>query len=345
MNKTRQNILVIRLSSIGDVLLASPLLRLLRERFPGARIDFVVKSQFYDLVRTNPHIDVVHKLDTDGGYETLKQMRQKLVQNNYDCVVDIHNNFRSHYLRKIPGAAVFVIKKYKLQRFFLVKFGWNFYKKIVPVYQRYVNAVSPFGVTDDAAGLDFFLDPAEEAKMREMLSAHGFQFDRPTLAIAPGASFATKRWPIECFVTTIAHLKKELNLQFLLLGDASDALYTRLLSDEIGSSAFDFAGKLNLMQTACALNCADALLTNDTGLMHLATALKKSVVAIFGPTVKELGFFPVGKNAFVLENEGLSCRPCSHIGRTSCPKKHFKCMREIDPQRVLKLLLSLFDGK
>ncbi|MBN1482843.1 lipopolysaccharide heptosyltransferase II [candidate division KSB1 bacterium] len=341
MSNTIKNILVIRLSSIGDILLASPLLRLLRQRFPDAHIDFVIKSRYVDAIRTNPHLDTVYPLETSAGHSALQEMRRQLRMHHYELVVDIHNNFRSHYLRKIPDAHVVVVNKYKWRRFLLVCFGWNLYKQIVPVYQRYINTVAHLGVEDDEEGLEFCIDTERQSAIRTKLDEMGFQFDKKTVAIAPGASFYTKRWPLDYFIAVAKALQSALDIQCILLGDKQDAELTRGLAEALNESTYDVAGQLSLMESACALNCADVLLTNDTGLMHLATALGKPTVSIFGSTVKELGFFPVGNNVMVIENVGLSCRPCTHIGRKSCPRKHFKCMKEIEPQRVFDALASL----
>ena len=153
-----EKILVIRLSSIGDILLATPLLRVLRKRFPNATIDFVTKMQFLDLVKTNPHLDTIFTLDTRKGRKALAELKHTLRSESYDLVVDIHNNFRSVYLRRLPHALVVKIRKYKFKRFLLVKFGWNLYRVISPVYKRYINTVAQFGVKDDGFGLEFFPD-------------------------------------------------------------------------------------------------------------------------------------------------------------------------------------------
>jgi len=326
---------------MGDILLTSPLLRVLKKSFPEAKIDFIVKSQYADLVRTNPHVDSVYALDTAEKDAGLKKMRRQLRAVGYDLVVDAHDNFRSHTLRRLPGAQVVQLKKYKVARFFLVKFGWNLYREIVPVYRRYIDAVAPFGVEDDGHGLEFFLDQTVQADVHEKLRQIGFAQKKLTLAMAPGASFATKRWPLERFRIMAQHVKEHFDIQFLLLGDKNDAALTSDLKNALGDSAFNCAGQFNLMESACALNCADILLTNDTGLMHLGTALKKPVVAIFGSTVRELGFYPVGENSFVIENKNLTCRPCSHVGKKACPKKHFKCMMDTSEDQVLSVLLPL----
>ncbi len=340
LNNPIQKILVIRFSSIGDIVLTTPLLRVLKKRFPAAKIDFVSKVQFRDVLSTNPHLHSIYTFDPHDKHAALKTLRHELRANRYDLIIDAHNNFRSHYVRKIPGARIVQLKKYKWRRFFLVHCGWNFYRDIVPVYKRYINTVASFGVKDDGQGLEFFVDPTIQSNVQDQLQQRGWSSDRPTLAIAPGASFATKRWPVERFAHVAQKLINDFDVQILLLGDQNDAELTRALNTALSIPAIDCAGQFNLMESACALNCADALLTNDTGLMHLGTALKKPVVAVFGSTVRELGFYPFAEDSLVVENKALRCRPCSHIGKKSCPKKHFKCMMDIESTLVLKHVAS-----
>ena len=144
----------------------------------------------------------------------------------------------------------------------------------------------------------------------------------------------TKRWPVERFLQVAERLVESFDAKILLLGDAQDVELTEFIKQKLSDSTIDLAGKLDLMQSACALNRADFAMTNDSGLMHMATALKKPVIAIFGSTVQELGFFPVGEQNLVIQNNELSCRPCTHIGKNTCPRRHFKCMMDISAEEV-----------
>lgn len=340
MEKQIKKILILRLSSIGDILLSTPLLRVLRNRFTAAKIDFVVKSQFVDLLSTNTHLDHLYALDTQKGRSGLQQLRKDLRENDYDLVVDIHNNFRSNYLRRFKNARIVTLRKYRLRRLLLVAFGLNVYRTIRPVHQRYIDAVAEFGVSDDGLGLEFFPDADIQIQIDEKLRNYGRQSGQLTICIAPGASKTTKRWPVDRFAAVCKQLVSQLDAQILLLGDAQDAELTAIIVKTLKGKAIDLAGKLNLMESACALNRADIALTNDSGLMHLATALGKPTVALFGSTVRELGFFPVGSDNIVVENNEISCRPCTHIGRKSCPKKHFKCMRDIQTRQVYQAVID-----
>jgi len=336
-----QKILVIRLSSIGDILLTTPLLRNLRKRFPDAGIDFVVKKQYIDLIDNNKNIDRIYSLDTSQGFRALKELRKQIVSNSYDLIIDIHKNFRSYYLRSFSGAEVVTFPKFRIKRFLLVKFGINLYKEIIPVYQRYMLAVAKFGISDDGQGLDFF--PTEKAKseIRTALKQAGLKPEKLTVCLAAGASFETKRWPAEYYRKIAKRFVTEKDAQIILCGDENDRAITRPIADELAGHGFDFAGRFTLMQTACVLEHCDLVITNDTGLVHLATALKKKTVAIFGPTTKELGFFPTGKFVRVVEHPDMPCRPCTHIGSKKCPKGHFRCMKELPPDQVWEAAMEL----
>lgn len=342
MKKEPQKILIIRLSSIGDILLTTPLLRLLKKRFPQAEIGFVIKMQFYDLVRTNKNIDRIYCFDAADRFPALKSIKREIRNVGYDLIIDIHKNFRSYFLRTgHPGARVVSYPKYRLKRFLLIKFGWNLYRQVIPVQQRYLMSIAEFGVPDDGAGLDFCLDPAVQEKIDGLLKSLGVVTGRLAVCLAPGAGFTTKRWLPEYFTDVARCLIDEKKAQIILLGNEKDRVITREIAGCIGSSAIDLAGQFDLMETACALAHADLLISNDTGLMHLATALKIKTVAIFGPTTKELGFYPVSPLATVVENLELNCRPCTHIGSNKCPKRHFRCMKDIEPEKVFKAAINL----
>ena len=341
--KNPRKILVIRFSSIGDILLTTPLLRLLRKRFPNAFIGIVVKEQYKDLVRTNIYVDEIFTFDAAKGFGALKKLRKDVRQKGFDLFVDIHKNFRSYYLCFFSGVKVVTYSKFRIKRFFLVQFGWNLFKEIIPVYVRYINSVSMFGVKDDGNGLDFFQEQSTRDQIMARLKDQGYRQDLLTVCLAPGASFETKRWPKEYFANIAKRFIQEHNAQVILLGDEKDKSITQFIAKHINSSYFDLAGQLNLMQTACALSLGDVVVTNDTGLMHMAVALKKKTITVFGPTSKELGFFPVDDFVSVIENNDTSCRPCTHIGSHKCPKGHFKCMKDVTPEKVYTSAITLLN--
>lgn len=295
------------------------------------------------MLKTNPHIHNLITVDTSGGWKELKAIKEQLKNREYNLIVDIHKNFRSVYLKTGLLCKKVTYKKYALKRFLLVRFGWNLYHKVIPISQRYINSLSRFGIVYDLMGLEFYPDQKIQKETDILLADQGLTKNKLTICIAPGAGFETKRWPVQYYIHLAQKFSTELKSQILLLGNEQDQNLTREIKEQVTGKSLDLAGQLSIMETACAMNHADMVITNDTGLMHLATALNKKTVAIFGPTTRELGFFPSSPLCRVIENKNLKCRPCTHIGSKKCPKGHFKCMKDIEPEHVFKIAKKLLN--
>jgi heptosyltransferase-2 len=321
---------------MGDILLSSPLVRILRQRFPQARIDFLLKSQFADLYVANPYLNNLLTLDAGKGRRELFTLRSKIRCVGYDAVIDIHNNFRSAFLRRGAGSELFIVRKYKWQRFLLVKLGINTYREIVPVHQRYLRTPAALQLEDDGLGLELYIPAAEKGLAADFLRFEGLKSDKLIIAMAPGAGFYSKRWPVDNFLELAKICIEHMQAQIVLLGNEKEKSLCCAIQNSLGSNVINVTGKLSLLQSAAALQHSHLLVSNDTGLMHMATAVKTPVVAIFGSTSQELGFFPVGHAVTIIENKTLSCRPCTHIGRETCPRKHFRCMTAITPGMVFE---------
>ncbi len=341
MNKTAltqklKEILIIRLSSIGDVLLTTPLIRLLKNKFPGAQIDFVIKQEFADLLNYHPYISHLYRYDKNNEAESLKKIKQEIRNRQYDLILDLHKNFRSYYLTSGSRAkAIIRYKKGAFPRFLLVKFKLVLSQKIIPIYQRYLNCLNNFEIGYDGNGLDIFFN--EETEIRVFERHSNFLNNSPglTIGIAPGAKHATKRWTAEGFSKVINFFINNRNARIILFGSKADQEILQSLSIERTQFVLNATGELSLLETAALMNHCNLVLTNDSGLMHLASALKKKVVAIFGSTTEHLGFFPYLTEHIVVQNSNLNCRPCTHIGKDKCPRVHFKCMKEIAPEHVI----------
>jgi len=333
-------ILIIRLSSIGDILLTTPFIRQIKNTFKKAQIDFVIKDIFKELVIENPNLDNVYILKQLDGKQDLKRLKDQLTMFSYDIIFDLHNNIRSNYLKKSLKAKIKrTIKKNKLEQFFLVHCKKDIYKNSVSIPDRYLAVAVDFRVVDDGKGLEFFWKKESEKAAKKIAETAGLNINIPYICLAPGAGFFTKRWPIEYFKETVKKIEQQLQYQIVVLGDKKEEELGRIL--RASGSAFDLTGKLSLTETGILLSLGSALISNDSGLMHMATAVNTPVVAIFGSTVRQLGFFPYRGRSVVIENKRLHCRPCSHIGRHKCPKKHFRCMREILPEQVFTELHGL----
>jgi len=336
INKT----LVIRFSSVGDILLSSPLLRVLRARFPDGQIDYVTRKEYAELVKSNPNLNYTYEFDAKQGFEGLRVLKRRVRAEGYDLIVDIHDSLRSKYLRSIRGPKhVAVVNKRVVERAMLVKLKKNVYKNVVPVAARYIEPLKEFGIVDDGKGLELHIpDEILFSVSSRMASLQLNRFER-VIGLCPGARHFTKRWPLERFAEVGARSARELDAKLLIFGGPDEMDLCTTLVDYINEGAgpgraTHFCGQLSFVETAAAMGYCDIVITNDSGLMHLATAMRRNIVAIFGSTVKEFGFFPYGGHAVVLERPGLYCRPCSHIGRSECPEEHFRCMREIGVEEV-----------
>ena len=342
--QTPKKILIIRLSSIGDVLLATPVIRLLKNKFPDSQIDFVIKNEFSELLKYHPFIDHLYGYDKNNEINSLKKIKQDAREKQYDLIVDLHKNFRSYYLTSGSGAKKIVrYKKGVFQRFLLVKFKLNFYKKIIPIFQRYLNCIERFDIFYDDKGLDIFFDQETVQSAFEKYSKFLNNSAALTIGVAPGAKHATKRWTAEGFSSVINFLVQNTNARIILFGNRADQKIVKSFSIEKPQFVLNTTGELSLLETTALMNHCDLVLTNDSGLMHLASALKKKVVAIFGSTTEQLGFFPYLTEYIVIQNNRLKCRPCSHIGRNNCPRQHFKCIKKITGEQVIEGIKALVD--
>lgn len=345
--KTPNKTLVIRFSSIGDIVLSTPLLRVLRSRFPQSQIDYVTRTEYADLVRFNPNLNVTHGFDVAAGFAGLRELKKKLRQERYDLVLDLHNSIRSRYLRSMLGVgSIVVVDKRIKERTLLVKFKKNVYKSMVPVADRYVETVHELGIRTDGMGPELHI-PDEilfgiSGKMGKL------RLDRfeHIVGLCPFARHATKEWPAERFIEFGMRTAKEPNDALMIFGGTLDRErakgIVRSLSGAVGAErVFDLTGELSLLESAAAMQYCDVIVSNDSGMMHLASAMEKKIVAIFGSTVEEFGFFPQTENSVVLERKGLYCRPCSHIGLQHCPEGHFRCMNEISVEDVRNAVVRL----
>ncbi|MFH0948771.1 MAG: glycosyltransferase family 9 protein [Elusimicrobiota bacterium] len=312
-------ILIIRLSSIGDIVLATPLVRCLRKKFPSAQIDFLVKKKYSEILSANPYISNLIFFEN-----SIFELARRIKKERYDLILDIHSNFRTFLLTLFSGAKILRYKNYLIERFFLVEFGLNFYKEKVPVFQRYLKTVESLGVLYDDKGLDFFIDPALGGSKNQYVG------------ICPVAVWKTKRWPKENFVNLAKKILEKNNCKILIFGGEKDFDYCEDIKKQVGDRAKNLCGS-SLQETAVALRECKCLLTNDTGIMHIAEALSVPTVAIFGPTAEEFGFYPQTEQSKIISKKFL-CKPCSTKGSNKCPVGDSRCMNDISVEEVYPAL-------
>lgn len=342
--------LIVRFSSVGDIVLSSLLVRAFRQRFLHAQIDYLVKSEFAELVRYNPHVSHVLEFPQNGRFADLADIRRRIVNEKYDLIVDLHDSLRSRFICA-GSPRVVRVRKRKIARFILVKSKWNMYELFggaPSVAERYLETVQPLGVANDGKGLEVFVPAETGSRMRDLLDDSGFSEGMHMIGICPSAKHNTKMWLKEGFAETASTLALKYNRPIVLFGSLEDQHRCRDIEEMIQQRSanipvVNLAGKHSLTETAAAMDHCSIVITNDSGLMHIAAARKRKVVAIFGSTVKKFGFSPYGTESIVVENDSLWCRPCTHIGRAACPKGHFKCMKDISAQRVIASAQQLLE--
>jgi heptosyltransferase-2 len=338
-----KRILVIRLSALGDIVLMTPVLRLIRQHCPKAQIHVLVKAAYDDLLRAHPCVD--HVLCVRQGQSFLETVGA-LRQMRYDLVIDLHRTLRSRLLYyALWSRHKLAYSKRTMRRVLLVRCGWNTLRAMTPVPELYAAPLRRLGMQTPLTPLEMHLAPGSAEAMQahvQRVLPHDHQ--RPLLALAPGARWPTKRWSIARFAAVAEDLAATRGAAVVILGGAEDVSLGEALCQRLHVPVLDCTGKLSLMQTAALLQRCRLLLSNDSGLMHLATALQVPVVTIFGPTVQEFGFYPFHATAQVISTT-LACRPCSTKGSARCPLGHHHCMQHVTVSEVLSAAQRLWDGQ
>ena len=329
VKKNSVKILVIRFSSIGDVVLTTPIIRCLKEQLEGdVEIHYLIKEQYQSIVKNNPNVFKVHTIQksTNEIVDTLKKEQ-------FDYVVDLHKNLRSKRVVKNLKALSFSFDKVNFQKFLLTTFKINKLPKI-HIVDRYFGAVKALGIKNDNKGLDYFIPSNDDVSMNTLPASHQKKY----IAFAIGAQHFTKRLPIHKIIS----ICKKINQPIILLGGKEDEITATEIKKEVGELVFNACGKYNLNQSASLVKQANTLITHDTGLMHIAAALNVQTISVWGNTVPDFGMYPYFPNQpekfTIVENKNINCRPCSKIGYDKCPKKHFKCMEDIDEETIVRSL-------
>lgn len=304
-------------------MLTTPVIRCLHKA--GHTVDLLTKSKFKEVLTGNPYIRKVLTIDKD-----LASILPALKAARYDAVVDLHKNIRSFRIRWTLGVPAFDFPKLNMEKWLLVNFKIN-QLPATHIVDRYFQAVRPLDVRNDGKGLDFFIDAAKN----RMTLPEQVKKDHYYLFVV-GAAHFTKQIPTEKLIKTALLLEKTV----ILIGGLSEAAAGAAIAQAAGPNVHNFCGKTTLGQSAWLIRYARAVLTPDTGMMHIAAALKKKVVAVWGNTVPELGMYPYQTPHNNMEIKGLACRPCSKIGKNRCPKRHFGCMERQDVQRWAAALAS-----
>jgi len=317
------SILLVRFSSIGDVVLTTPLVRALRRRHPEAELTFVTKRALVPLVSDNPHLTRVVALEPDEPVRALARRLEALAPTHG---LDLHGSLRSRALRFLLPGQWSGYRKRKLARGWLISTKLDWYGSHVPVPERYFEAARHLDVHPDGAAPEFAIGPQARTRVDEWIRTEGLHRGA-VAALAPGAAHATNRWPAAHWAALVGRLTAR-GVTPVIVGGAAD----RGLAAQIGGVR-SVAGTFSLQETGALLARARVVVSGDTGVMHMATGVGAPVIALFGPTVRQFGFLPYGGRATVLERS-LDCRPCSAMGSKRCPMGHHRCLDDIAPAEV-----------
>jgi ADP-heptose:LPS heptosyltransferase len=316
-------ILVVRFSSIGDIVLTTPILRCIKQQLKDVELHYVTKHNFLSVIDNNIYVDKVFTIK-----DSLKDVIPQLKKENYDYVIDLHHNVRTLRLKTALGKKSFSFNKLNWEKFLIVNFKKN---KLPPIHivDRYFETVQSLGVKNDGKGLDYFINDKDEIDIPSTLPT---LFHEDYSALVVGGSYFTKQIPIN----KLKEICTKSSLPLILLGGKEDAAIAEQVYQFHKNKTINLCGKLNLNQSASIIQQANKVITSDTGLMHIAAAFKKDIISLWGNTIPEFGMGPylAGKNSQILEVKGLSCRPCSKLGYKKCPKGHFKCMNDIEIKSI-----------
>jgi len=324
-------ILVIRFSSIGDVVLTTPIVRCLKKQIPNAIIHFITKKSFSSILENNPNIDNLITIQS-----SINEVLSSLKTEKYDWVIDLHKNVRTLSLKQKLNVPSRSFPKINIEKWLLVKFKIDRMPK-VHVVDRYFETVKHLGVKNDLLPCDFYISESSHVDIRKELN-----IENDFITIATGAQFATKRMPFQKLYEII----EKINSTVVILGGLMDKeLADQLIKSLPSKNIINTCGTFSLQQSASIVKQSKVLLTNDTGMMHIASCFQIPTVSVWGNTVPSLGmypYFPTNKSLYSIhEVKGLGCRPCSKIGFQKCPKNHFHCMTQQNVEAIVDDIIQI----
>jgi heptosyltransferase-2 len=326
--------LIIRFSSIGDIVLTTPEIRCLKNQVSGSEVHYLTKKNFAAILQANPYIDKIHLLEDDLN-DTIRLLKKQ----NFDYIIDLHHNLRTLRVKAGLRAKSFSFDKLNIEKWAMTALKVNRLPEI-HIVDRYLETIVDFGVSNDGKGLDYFIPEKDLVPNSNLPETH----QRAFIGMVIGAALATKQLPYEKLLQLCRNLSPT---PVILLGGPSEME----LGDKIASglpNVWNACGIFNLNQSADIIRKSTVVISHDTGLMHIAAAFQKPILSIWGNTIPQFGMGPYfGMNANIesriFEVKTLKCRPCSKIGYKKCPKGHFKCMVEQDINAISDQCMHIFN--
>ncbi|MFK4786160.1 glycosyltransferase family 9 protein [Fusobacterium sp. MFO224] len=325
-------ILVIRLSSIGDIILTTPILKQLKRKYPNIIIDFLVMKNFKDSISGLPYIDnlIIFDKKKNDSLKNLVLFGKKLSKNNYDYVFDLHNKLRSFIISKNINSKILVYPKRKLWKSILVKMRIIKYHADDTIIKNYFKPFNFLGLKYEEEDLTF---PFSKNDLKNVTKY------KSHFVMAPGASKETKKWTIEGFANLAKLIHQKYKIKPILIGGNIDIDRCDKINKISGDVCINLAGRLSLKESGALLSISKALITNDSGPFHISRGVKCPTYAIFGPTDPNM-FEYDDKNKLIYSN--ISCSPCSLHGDSKCPRNHFNCMKNITANLIFEKIKKDF---
>lgn len=320
--------LIIRFSSIGDIVLTTPVIRMIKKQIENAEIHYLTKSNFLPVLEANPYIDKIHFLQDD-----FKAMIQELQSEEFLYVIDLHHNIRSENVKRQLRLPAFTVNKLNLEKWLRVWLRMDRLPR-VHIVDRYLDTLAVFDVKNDMQGLDYFIPEKDRINVIDLPA-------KDYAMIVIGGQHETKKMP----AGKLAELCNLLPFPVVLAGGKEDAAAAEsIMALSQHPALFNACGKYSINQSASLVQQSRLVITHDTGLMHVAAAFHKKIISIWGNTIPEFGMYPylADEESVQFEVKELSCRPCSKIGYQKCPRKHFKCMEMQDIQAIAETAKRLW---
>ena len=329
---------------LGDAVLTLPLLHSFRRAYPEAGLVYFVRKGLKPLFQPQPGIEVEEfdKYGRDSGVSGLLRQMNRVRKHRFDLWVSPHASFRSSLIARSSGALVRV--GYDHAWFTRTAYTHHVNRRFdsLEEIERVLQLLKPLGLEPSGSWPRLVLDPESKKTAADFWKQN---ISRPVLGIHPGSTWATKKWPVEYFARVVDLVRENQDVQVMLFaGPGEEPLAEDLLARVKNSDrVINMTGRLDLPGLAAFLERIECYLCNDSGPMHLAWVQNTSVVAVFGPTTRKLGFFPRGKHSLVLEAD-LACRPCGLHGSRHCPEGHHRCMLDIKPETVFQVIKEKIDA-
>jgi heptosyltransferase II len=327
-------ILVIQTAFLGDAVLTTPLLGALRTQFPQSRVTVLCTPDIAEVFERHPAVSeliLFDKRTRDRSWSSQWKLVQRLRSKEFDLAIIPHRSVTSALLARLAQIPRRVGFSSSQGRWFLtdvVPFQWGMHD-----VDRNLALLNVFGVHNPSGELWLKPEPEAVERVKMRLQGEGVAQTDPLVGINPGSIWATKRWLPEGFAAVADRLIRELHAKVVFIGGAKDAETMRLILAMMKEKPINWVGETTLQELVATIARCQTFVTNDSGPLHIAVASQVPTVAIFGPTTKELGFFPYGSGHQVIEKD-LPCRPCGLHGADKCPLDHFQCMRLITAEEV-----------